>query len=85
MIGRFNDALQPDREATGEAVARLILPFPVKPDPQRWLCAYQDSATKILLVNMEGPTSTFAKSNVLTTLTASCTTHPCADATSGSA
>ena len=73
MISGFHDALralQPDREGKREAVARIPLPFAVKPDPPKWLCAYEGSATKILIVKMEGPTSSFAKLNTLTTLTA---------------
>lgn len=83
-IERCTSCKQPDTEIKKKAVARPILPFPVKPDTQHRLCAYQDSATKILLFSRKGPTWSFAKSNVLITLTASCTTHPWADATSGS-
>ena len=69
----FHDALrmhQTDRVAKREAVARINLPFAVKPDPQRWLCAYEATAAKVLIVRMEGPTSRFARSNMLTTLIA---------------
>lgn len=77
MIGGFFDALrtlQPDRDGVRTGEARIALPFIVKPDPMKWLCAYEGDTAKILVVKMEGPTSRFAKSNVFATLTASRTT-----------
>ena len=73
MVGGFNDALRalhPERNAKREAVARIHLPFSVKPDASRWLCSYEGSGTKVLIIKMEGPTSRFARTNLLTTLTA---------------
>ena len=88
MIGGFHDALralQPDREGKRESVAHIPLPFAVKPNPPKWLCAYEGSATKILIVKMEGPTTSFAKLNTLTSLTAARVPEKTRDAASETA
>ena len=87
MIGGFNDALrefQPELDGKKESVTRISLPFPVNPDPARWLCTYEGSSTKILLVKMEGPSARVIKSNELTTLIATRTRGSSVEANSGS-
>lgn len=69
IIGGFHDALRalhPYRDGKHESTARIPLLFLVKPDPKRWLCTYKGTATKILIVQMDGPTGRFAKKNALT-------------------
>ena len=72
MVGFFEAlrALDPKRHGKRESVARIPLPFPVKPDPKRWICTYEGTSATLLIVCMEGPTSSFADSGSVPLLTA---------------
>jgi len=63
MVGGFEDALQAfqkEQKRNIESVSRIELPFPVLPNPSRYLCVYEESSTAVLVVTMEAPRTNFS-------------------------
>ena len=60
--------LNPEPDSERKSVARIGLPFVVKPEIQSFFLPYRGSNSKVLLVKMEGPTSRFVKPRGMVTI-----------------
>ncbi len=73
MVGGIHDALhkmKKNRASVVESFARIPLPFPVLPHPEKWLCAYDESSAMVLILNVQVPRSAFAALDDLPVYTA---------------